>query len=416
MKRIRTAWLLALALLGPAAHAQLHLPSLPGLPLPQLQAGPLDTRRLLDDPLRTLPDVRALRMDAVASLLRRHRDLLEADPRGEPVVRRRLLAVSPSPAGMQAARELGLEIERRTVIEPLAIENVVLRVPEGADTAAALERLRARDPQGSYDFDHIYVGSGAGAGSAPGDARAHAPAVRAGLLDGGVDAAHPAFAHTAIERFGCDKPHPSTHGTEVAALLAGDDGNFSGTAPRAHLYAADIYCDSPAGGSAEAIATALGWLAREKVGVINLSVVGPPNLLLERAVAAMVRRGHLLVAAAGNDGPAAPPLYPASYPGVVGVSAIDRRGRLIAEAARGPQVMFAAPGSQIASAQPGGGYAGVRGTSFAAPLVAGLLAGALPEPDPARAAAALSALAATARPLDGAGRGVVAKNFFDRME
>jgi subtilisin family serine protease len=207
------------------------------------------------------------------------------------------------------------------------------------------------------------------------------------------------FRDAAIRRWGCaDVPHPSAHGTAVAALMVGRSARFSGVAPDASLYAADIYCDSATGGSAEKIAGALAWLSREKVPVINLSLVGPANQALERVVAAMVGGGHLLVAAVGNDGPAAPPLYPASYPGVIGVSAVDRQGRALPEAARGPQVMFAAPGNNMVSAAPGAPpYRQVRGTSFAAPLVAAMLAGSMARPDKALAAAAVAALAKQAR-------------------
>jgi subtilisin family serine protease len=101
-----------------------------------------------------------------------------------------------------------------------------------------------------------------------------------------------------------------------------------------------------------------------------------------------------LVAAVGNDGPAAPPLYPASYPGVVGVSAVGRGGQPLPEAARGPQVMFAAPGNNMLSAAIGQpAWRAVRGTSFAAPLVAALLAEQLPAPDRSGAARAVTALA-----------------------
>ncbi len=74
---------------------------------------------------------------------------------------------------------------------------------------------------------------------------------------------------------------------------------------------------------------------------------------------------------------------------------------------------FAAPGAGIRAAQPGGGFAEVRGTSFATPFVAGLLAGSLADPDPARARQALEDLSATAVDLgrEGAdttyGRGLV---------
>ena len=131
--------------------------------------------------------------------------------------------------------------------------------------------------------------------------------------------------------------------------------------------------------------------------------MGPANGALERIVGVLQQRGHLLVAAVGNDGPAAPPLYPASYPGVVGVSAVDRNGRALPEAARGPQVMFAAPGNNMVSAAPGTpAFRPVRGTSFAAPLVAALLAQSVARPDKAGAAAAIAALARQAVRADGA--------------
>ena len=386
-----------------SAQAQLRLPA---LPLPQVLGQPgIDTllrpaERLLD---RTVPgDLRALRLDAVASLLQRHRASLEADPRGEPVVRRELLANAPGAAALRAARELGFEVVREAGFEELGTSLAVLRAPPHLGTQEALARLRALDPEGSYDFNHVYTGSsalplaGAAGGAAGGAPAAVTSAV--GLVDSGVDLSHPVFEHAAIEMSGCGgKHHPAAHGTAVAALMVGRAGRFSGAAPGTRLYAADIYCDSPTGGSADKIAGALGSMARSNVGVVNISLVGPPNATLERIVAAMVARGHLLVAAVGNDGPAAPPLYPASYPGVVGVTGVDRHGRALPEAGRGPQVMFAAPGSQMVSAAPGAPpYRQVRGTSFAAPIVAGLLSKALPRPDRAGAARALAALAAQA--------------------
>jgi subtilisin family serine protease len=96
--------------------------------------------------------------------------------------------------------------------------------------------------------------------------------------------------------------------------------------------------------------------------------------MLENVVRRVISRGCIVVAAVGNDGPAAPPLYPAAYPDVVGVTAVDRRDRVLPEAARGKQVAFAAPGADMAAASVAREFAIVRGTSFAAPIVAGLLA------------------------------------------
>jgi subtilisin family serine protease len=370
----------AICLLGAAnASAQLRLPN---LPLPQLPINtPLlrDTGRLLD---RTdLGNLAASRLEQVTSLLRQHRDVLEPDPRGEPVVRHEILAWSPSEASLAAARAVGLRI----VAAEAGASTVVLRVPADVDTATMLERLRQLDPDGVYDYNHIYTGSAAPsteqqATQAPLPRAANA--VKIGLVDSGVAREHEVFERARIVPWGCGgKDHPSAHGTAVAALMVGRADRFRGVAPHAALYAADIYCDSATGGSAANIAAALDWLAREQVAVINLSLVGPPNQILERVVAGMVKRGHLLVAAVGNDGPAAPPLYPASYPGVVGVSGVDKRGQPLPEAARGPQVMFAAPGNQMVSAAIGSPpYRTVRGTSFASPIVAALLADSLRQP------------------------------------
>lgn len=391
---------------APAA-AQLRLPSL-GLPQigPPGQSG-LDNltrpaERLLD---RAVPEeLSGLRLGQVGQLLERYPKLVEPDPRGAPVVRREILASAPSLDALRAALALGMTVLREQRFEELGESLVVLRVPESLSTADALARLRALDPDGGYDFNHLYTGSGAaGAGGVP-EGAARGGVV--GLIDSGVDTEHPVFEGSTIERFGCEGAvHPAPHGTAVAALMVGRAGRFEGAAPGARLYAADIYCDSPVGGSAERIVAALAWMARSRIGVVNISLVGPPNALLGRSVAAMVGRGHLLVAAVGNDGPAAPPLYPASYPGVVGVTGVDRQGRPLPEAAQGPQVMFAAPGSQMVSATVGRPpYRQVRGTSFAAPLVAALLSQRLPRPDREGAAQAIAALAQQAAHSDPAAR------------
>jgi subtilisin family serine protease len=135
-----------------------------------------------------------------------------------------------------------------------------------------------------------------------------------------------------------------------------------------------------------------------------VSLVGPDNAALAQIVRALTARGYLLVAAVGNDGPAAPPLYPASYPRVIGVTGVDRHRRVLIEAAHGNQVMFAAPGADLLAADIGGKYSVVRGTSFAAPIVAALLARNVSAPDVGAADAAVEALARQAIDLGPPGR------------
>ncbi|TNJ35878.1 peptidase S8 [Arenimonas terrae] len=333
----------------------------------------------------------------VRQLLREHRKFLDTDPRGAPVVRGEVVAIDPTPEALQRARDAGFRVRDERRLEGLGLRIVVLQAREGQRSRAALKALRRLDPSGSYDFNHLYLGSGTAAGvPAPMPASAERTALRVGLVDTGVDAAHPALAGVRVDTWGCGgaaKPH--RHGTAVASLLVGSRVR---AAPARHrLYAADIYCGRPTGGAVTGLAEAFAWLAQEKVAVVNLSLVGPPNQLLERGVQAMLARGHVLVAAVGNDGPAAPPLYPAAYPGVIGVTAVDARDRVLPEAGRGEQVDFAAPGAGLSAAGDGGGWWDVRGTSFAAPLVARLAGAQAPQPSPGAALRVQSALAAQAR-------------------
>ncbi|HEX7156677.1 MAG TPA: S8 family serine peptidase, partial [Burkholderiaceae bacterium] len=360
--------LIVLGLVALPAAAQLRLPPLPSTPRLPLTDLETTKRRIIGTVDNTLAPLEQLdlRLHAVYELLK-HRERIDKDPNGQPVVRGEVVVYSPSAAALAAARAAGFTVARQRVLSGLDVTVVVLQAPEGVETKSAVQRMRALDPSGTYDFNHLYTGGGAAqaqdAGpspkaTAPGrpSAKASEPArpaagsgaarrARVGLIDGGIDATHPALRRADVQRHGCDgAAKPTAHGTAVASLLVGRATGFSGAAPAATLYAADVYCGQLTGGAVDALVEALDWMARERVPVVNISLVGPSNATLARVVAALLGRGHLVVAAVGNDGPAAPPLYPASYPGVVGVTAVDARDRVLPEAARGPQVAFAAPG------------------------------------------------------------------------
>jgi subtilisin family serine protease len=183
------------------------------------------------------------------------------------------------------------------------------------------------------------------------------------------------MAGASIDQHGFSgSPQATGHGTAIASLIVGNQGPFRGVARGASLFVADVYGANRAAGSATAVVRALNWLAGKRARVINISLVGPPNRVLARAINAVRARGIQVVAAVGNDGPAAPPQYPASYPGVIAVTGVDARGRALAEAGKAAHLDFAAPGADMAAALPGSGYSKVRGTSFAVPLVASRLA------------------------------------------
>jgi len=369
------------ALAAGPANAQIGLPSLPGVGLPEARDLP---GRLPGEVDRLTGQARA-GVEGVLEIPARFRDLirrsdgaLESDPDGWPTVRGEIVAVALSEAARRAALAEGFTVVREERLEALDLTTVVLAPPRRMPLGRAMARLRALAPEGAFAFNHVHVPAGEmGEAVEPYAAPPVPPqggGVRVGLIDTGVDTRHPALAGVTVQSRGfVGAARPAGHGTAVASLLVGRGQGFRSAAPGASLYAADVYGGATTGGSATAVAQALSWLSGQNVRVVNISLVGPRNGLIETAIARARQRGMTVVAAVGNDGPAAPPLFPASYPGVIGVTAVNARNRVLPEAGRGPQVDFAAPGADMAAAG-GRGWVNVRGASFAAPLVAGLLA------------------------------------------
>jgi hypothetical protein len=363
------------------------LDTVEGLPASVAESGP-----------SSLMELRKLRLQ---ELIRDNPSQLEADDRNQPVRRGVIVLADPDPAELQLAARAGFATIAQDVEPALAMRTVTLAVPPRTNVREALKRLRSLAPGLAADYDHLF--EPAGGSLLPLDATlasvAGAGNDRAiGMIDGAVGS-HPSLAGAAIEQNGfAGPPKPTGHGTAVASLLVGSDGPFRGAAPGAHLYVADVYGGNRAAGSASVVVRALGWLAAKRAQVINISLVGPPNMIVSRAINAVQRRGIRVVAAVGNDGPAAPPQYPASYPGVIAVTAVDGKGRALPEAGRPAHLDFAAPGADMAAALPGRGYSRVRGTSFAAPLAAARLI----------LDGSLERLASEARPGKGrVGRGIV---------
>jgi len=355
-----------------------------------------------------------------AEVLRQgHRDLLDFDPRGNLIVRNEIIGFGATAQGLANAQAAGFVISRQDALKGLDGDVVVLTAPQGMTARKALKKLREIDPDAAYDFNHIYFESATSAGAesaatvvqtpAPSDGRASI--LRVGLIDGGVEANHAALHSFRLHQHGCNSTVvPSAHGTAIASRLVAGFNEAAPATPHVDLYVADVYCGAPTGGSTEAVIQALAWLMQENVAVINVSLVGPPNTLLQRVVELASTRGYLIVAAVGNDGPSAPPLYPAAYPGVVAVTGVDRADKVLIEAGRGKFVAFAAPGADIEAASLPSGSSAVRGTSFAAPIVASRLALRLERPDRAAAERAVSELATAAVDLGRPGRDSVYGN------
>ncbi len=383
---------LALSCSAFAVAGPLGIGGLPGIPLSPLQ-GPLQ------NPLGTLSSTTSMVGGIVRDSVGRPqaRNAFDKDESGARVVKGEVVAVAPASRSLALAGSLGFSVLRRESLPALGLDIAILGTPDGMSASEALAALRKADPQGSYDCDHIYDPSGDAAparASPPAAASASARApVRIGMIDAGIDRKHPAFADATIVArnvAGKGDAPASLHGTAVASLLVGHDDDFHGALPGATLYAADVFGGQATGGSADDIARGLGWLAANNIGVVNVSLAGPPDALLAAAVKAFVNRGGIVVAAVGNNGPAAPRSYPAGYPGVAAVTSVDADRDVQVDASAGAG--FAALGVDVRAAKLGHGYTDVTGTSYAAPVVTARFAVLVPRADAALAARAWNTL------------------------
>ncbi len=200
--------------------------------------------------------------------------------------------------------------------------------------------------------------------------------LRIGMIDSGVDTSHPALRGSSIESrtfVSNDAKLPDYHGTAIASIIAANDPEYRGLAPSAEVYAAAVFENDRERGeiaSTVSLVRALDWLMSSGVDVVNISLAGPPNRLLEAALARASEQGLMILAAAGNGGPVAKPMYPAAYDAVVAVTAVDAGGQVYRLANRGEYLDLAAPGVSVLHAQAGGGYSASSGTSFAVPFAA----------------------------------------------
>lgn len=304
-----------------------------------------------------------------------------------------ILALNLSRAGIKAALALGFRVQERKYLRHLGFTLARLRPPARMSARVALARLREADPRGFYDRNPTYQLAGGRTARCEG-VRCYGQALigwsdagcalrtRVGIVDSAVDLGNTALAGRKIVQKRFDKSSPDAreldHGTAVAALLVGAPASgFPGLLPEAELVAADVFSRDRSGGlftDAARLATGLDWVAGHKPSVINISITGPDGGVLRTSVRRLVKSGIAVVAAAGNQGPRAPAQFPAAYPEVTAVTAVDRELRIYDKANRGTYVAVAAPGVGIWTAGDKGAGVFREGTSFAAPFAAAALA------------------------------------------
>ena len=197
------------------------------------------------------------------------------------------------------------------------------------------------------------------------------------VIDSKIDTSHPDFLGSVAADFdavgGAAPPHP--HGTGVAGAIAAH-AKLIGVAPKMKIFAARVFSGSgeTAQGTTFDILKGLDWAASEKVRIVNMSFAGPSDPLLRTTLAKAHARGMVLIAAVGNAGPRARPLYPAAYPEVIGVTATDENDKRPALANRGRQVTVSAPGVDVLVPARNNSYQLTTGTSVAAANASGVAA------------------------------------------
>ncbi|WP_372499604.1 type VII secretion-associated serine protease mycosin [Streptomyces lichenis] len=220
------------------------------------------------------------------------------------------------------------------------------------------------------------------------------------VLDTGVDAGHPDLAGSVLPGkdligFGAERGERAwaRHGTAMAGIIAahghgpdGEDGVI-GIAPEARILPVRVILEGtdPERTQARktkgtALARGIRWAADQGADVINLSLgddsaAAHPDAGEDAAVQYALAKGAVVVASAGNGGEKGDHIsYPAAYPGVIAVTAVDRYGTRAAFSTRRWYATIAAPGVDIVIADPDRGYYQGWGTSAAAAFVSGAAA------------------------------------------
>jgi serine protease len=213
-----------------------------------------------------------------------------------------------------------------------------------------------------------------------------AGAVNVAILDTGVDTQHSDLAPNIAGGYNTftgsnDPTDDNGHGTHVAGIVAALDNGIGvvGVAPEARIWSVKVL-DSHGFGADENIVAGIDWVMARKheIGgdwIMSLSLGSPQLSYVERdAFKKVIDDGIVVVAAAGNHA-SEDVQYPARYPGVIAVGAVDSTGKLAAFSDHGPLLTIVAPGVQVLSTAIHGSVpaaaVSVSGTLIAASAIEG---------------------------------------------
>ncbi|MBC8026088.1 MAG: S8 family serine peptidase [Steroidobacteraceae bacterium] len=291
------------------------------------------------------------------------------------------------------AREYSLTLVSEWPIEQLRMHCVLFRIPPGTTREAMIEKLRGdkrvviAQPLNEFEsattiespgFDDPYAKLQANV-RALDVVEAHrlsrGAGIRVAVIDTGVDTQHPDLAgRTQVTRNYIDDDAATfrndRHGTQVAGLIAAAANNgigIVGVAPDVTLLAYKACWQASASSAGRCnsftLAQALADALTAKAQVINLSLVGPSDALLEALVAKATEAGVIVVGAVSGDPRFG---FPAKLPGVLPVTE--------AEAPGDDAALLRAPARDIVTLVPNGHYDFASGSSLATAQITGVVA------------------------------------------
>ena len=204
--------------------------------------------------------------------------------------------------------------------------------------------------------------------------------VTVAVIDSGVDAKHSSLKNANLKLSDVVTSGiagPDMHGTAITGIIAAS-GDMTGIAPEARILAVRAFAAEKLGMPPETSATTLARAVQlafdQGARIFNMSFAGRREPLLIEMIDSAYAQGAVFVAAAGNEGPDAPPAFPAAHDKVIAITATDEADEIYDHANRGRYVLAAAPGVNILAPVTGQGFDYLSGTSFAAAHVTGVIA------------------------------------------
>lgn len=352
---------------------------------PQQLADTLQQKANLPDPLSDLP----LKLDVRTQSGQLAWREVEVEHGFRAVEREWLLLLSSAEWQQLRQRwpQLSGFVQSQSRLEALNRLLIRLKVPLQLDSSALLQQQFNAELAAIAGRNHLYQPQSTPAASVPSAAQnvtmCERPVV-VGMVDTPIALSHPALMQDGTglqiiqqDFVAGDIAKSYGHGTAVAGVFAARHGGQPALLPKLRLYSASAFYasnDYQPSATLAHIIQALNYLAAQRVGVINMSLTGPANPVLAAAIDGLARQQVILVAAAGNAGPAAPALYPAAYAQVLAVTAVDSQAGLYRWANQGDYIDFAALGVKVPALTAGGDWAVQSGTSLAAPVVSAAVA------------------------------------------